>query len=546
MSSTDTKWKKKIKGINNKEGLENKAENGKTTRDEKDEAQTKMLDELKNRLRNIQNKRKGFTKLPHLTDIKDESDHKEEFKEGQTNEGEDDDESTNEGEDDDESTNEGEDDDESTVEKEGIANNNNNKYPHGVILFASYITFLITYLQLYHLNFKESIKSNFPKSYPPPVSDNGVTADNTTEDELPHEWGAISANILDSLSKTIGSYVWSDDYIKIEHNLFLKNMNRIARFGMKYLFIPSQVVVAITQNLIPNLALVPGINKITFPLIFILLFLAFYGATFTNKIDGVSEIRNYADNKKWEGWDVFVKYYAMIPVSYFVMVAIIIIIAYGLDLSKEASEGTFFKDGLFAAIAKSLVAIFSISMSVVLSGFSAIPLGLFAFLWIVFPEGGGKPPGEDNGEDNDIFKKFFDLFGLTKWSNAIRDNYLIPEWDVCEESQPTKWARYIIRKLWNNKILISFFLVLDSCIKIYIGKGNYNIGKELYNENLENPAFSILVIVVPFILIFLFNLDLFGWDKFKITREYNSYYHLLYFIIALVYGIVTTWYVKSV
>ena len=74
MSSTDTKWKKKIKGINNKEGLENKAENGKTTRDEKDEAQTKMLDELKNRLRNIQNKRKGFTKLPHLTDIAEDND----------------------------------------------------------------------------------------------------------------------------------------------------------------------------------------------------------------------------------------------------------------------------------------------------------------------------------------------------------------------------------------------------------------------------------------------------------------------------------------
>lgn len=479
MSSADTKWKKKIKGINNKEGLENKAENGKTTRDEKDEAQTKMLDELKNRLRNIQNKRKGFTKLPHLTDIKDESDHKEEFKEGVEEGG----------------------DVGSAEYKEGMAN----KYPHGVILGVSYITFLFIYLQLYHLNFKESIKSNFPESYRtsesaptvavaanplpavlanplPAVPANPLSAAAASEEDVPapeelaREWGAISENILDSLTKTIGSYVWSKEYIKIEHNDFLKNMNLIARFGMKYLFIPSQVVVAITQNLIPNLALVPGINKITFPLIFTLLFLAFYGATFTNKIDGVSEIRNKADNKKWEGWDVFVKYYAMIPVSYFVMVAIIIIIAYGLDISKEFHDGTFFKDGVFAAIAKSLVAIFSISMSVVLSGFSAIPLGLFAFLWIVFPEGGGKPHGAYEG-----MSRFFDYFCLTKWSNAIRDNYLIPEWDVCEESKLTKWARYIIRKLWNNKILISFFVVLDAVIKLNVGNGDFNKGRQRMN-----------------------------------------------------------------
>jgi len=498
MSSTDTKWKKKIKGINNKEGLENKAENGKTTRDEKDEAQTKMLDELKNRLINIQNKRKGFTKLPHLTDIKDESDHKEEFKEGQTDEKED--------------------VDESTVENEGPVN----KYPHGLILGVSYITFLFIYLQLYHLTFKESIKSNFPESYPTPESDNSVT----TEDELPRNWGAISANILDSLSKTIGSYVWSDDYIKIEHNEFLKNMNRIARFGMKYLFIPTQVVVAITQNLIPNLALIPGINKYTFPIIFTLLFLAFYGATFTNKIDGVSEIRNKADNKKWEGWDVFVKYYAMIPVSYFVMVAIIIIIAYGLDFSKESHEGTFFKDGLFAAIAKSLVAIFSISMSVVLSGFSAIPLGLFALLWIFFPEGGGKPPG---AYSNFLATILVDGPGFTKWSNAIRDNYLIPEWDVCEESQLTKWARYIIRKLWNNKILISFIFVLYLSAILQGGKGNYMIGQEYYIEKFAWWR----VILIPFFIFFFMNLDIFGriyygsapnhLNNYATTREKGLY-----------------------
>jgi len=184
----------------------------------------------------------------------------------------------------------------------------------------------------------------------------------------------------------------------------------------------------------------------------------------------------------------------MIPVSYFAMVASIIIIAYGLDLSKETSEGTFFKDGLFAAIAKSLVAIFSISMSVVLSGFSAIPLGLFAFLWIVFPEGGGKPHGAYDGKS-----WFYDYTGLTKWSNAIRDNYLIPEWDVCEESQLTKWARYIIRKLWNNKILISFFFVLDAVFKLSLGNGDFNKGRQRMNGWWWS-WYVIIIIILPLVM----------------------------------------------
>jgi len=191
--------------------------------------------------------------------------------------------------------------------------------------------------------------------------------------------------------------------------------------------------------------------------------LTFYGATFVNKIDGVSEIRKKGDDGKWEGWNWFVKYYAMIPVSYFVMVGIIIVIAYGLDISKEMGNGEFFKYGMFAAIAKSLIAIFSISMSVVLSGFSAIPLGLFALLWIVFPEGAGVPM-------------------WSKWSNAIRDNYWIPEFNVCEENWYKKWSLFIISKLWNNKILISMFIVINIVINLHYGKGDVVYGREEFNS----------------------------------------------------------------
>jgi hypothetical protein len=461
MSSTDTKWKKKVKGINRTEELEDKKE-GLKTRGEKDKAQTKMLDELKNRLRNIKNKRNGFTKLPHLTDIKDESDDKEEFNEGAKN-------------DDKEEFSEGAKNDNKEEFKEGAKNNE--KYPHGVTLILSYIVFLITYLQLYHLNFKESIKSNFPDIEQ--TSDNNVNPEN--DDNIPREWSAITENILDSLTKTLGGWVRDPEYVDIKHNEFLKYMNYIARFDfgifLRYLFIPAQVIVAITQNLIPNLKLIPGINKLTFPLIFVFLFLCFYGATFTNKIDGVSEIRNKGKDGNGEWWDWIVKYYAIIPISYFVIVGIIIIGAFSLDTFKQMGDGTYFKDGFFAAIAKTLFKLFTLSMSIVLSGLAAIPLGIYALLWILVPEGIGIPPGKYEG-----FTSMFDFIGLTKWSKTIRDNYLLPEWDVCEESNIKQWARYIVRKLWNNKILISFFIVADISTKLYLGNGDFQNGKEEFNS----------------------------------------------------------------
>jgi len=508
MSSTDTKWKKKIKGINNKEGLENKAENGKTTRDEKDEAQTKMLDELKNRLRNIQNKRKGFTKLPHLTDIaedndetdKDETD-KDGFKEGG-------------------GVNKDETDKDETYKdgfKEGKVGGGGGRggesgyintildklfkddkkkldskqigfiewftdfYSHAHWrLGTSYFVFLIAYLQLYHLNFKEDIKSNFPDDY--------KEADTPASTELPREWGAITANILDSLTKTIGTSVWDKQYINIEHNLFLKNMNTIARFGMKYLFLPTQVVVAITQNLIPNLNLL--ISKNVFPLIFVLSFVSIFGMTYIGSVDVLKKEREKEMNREQTDFvNAFKTYYAIIPFPYFILVLIIILIAYGLDFTREMGDGTYFKDGIIAAVAKFLITIFSISMSVVLSGFSAIPLGFFALMWIIIPEGIGKPPG-----------KYAGLLGFTKWSNAIRDNYWLPEWDVCEESQPTKWARYFIRKLWNNKILISFLVVLDAVFKLRLGNGDFNKGRQrIYGQ----PLWWIWYGVVPILTVLL-------------------------------------------
>jgi len=136
-------------------------------------------------------------------------------------------------------------------------------------------------------------------------------------------------------------------------------------------------------------------------------------------------------------------------------------------------------------------------MSVVLSGFSAIPLGIFAFLWIVFPEGAGIPPGGIN------------WFGLTKWSNAIRDNYWVPEWDSCEKNVATKWVKYLLCKAWNNKILISSFIILDVVLKLSYGHGSLMRGKEFFNEN-SGSWWWWLYILVPFISILWTNPDIMG------------------------------------
>ena len=195
--------------------------------------------------------------------------------------------------------------------------------------------------------------------------------------------------------------------------------------------------------------------------------------TYIGSVDVLKKEREKEMNRKQTDFVNALKtYYSLIPIPYFVLVLIIILIAYGLDFTREMGDGSYFKDGIIAAVAKCLITIFSISMSVVLSGFSAIPLGLFALMWILIPEGIGFPPGE-----------YLGLFGLTKWSNAIRDNYWLPEWDVCEDSQSKQWARYIIRKLWNNKILISFLIVADIVSKLYIGNGDLQSGKEWMDES---------------------------------------------------------------
>ena len=491
MSSVDTKWKKKIKRVN-KEGLKNKDENIKTSRGEKDKAQTKMLDDMKMRIKNIQNKRNGFTKLPHLTDVVNDSDDKDEtdkdgfkdgFKEGRRGGGG--------------GGGKGVDlingvsdklfkDDEKKLDDKqmGFIEWFTNFYsqPHWR-LGVTYIVFLITYLQFYHLNFKEDIIMNFPTSYTgEPTNVSTATADSY---KIPRDWGSITENIWDSLSKTLGLWVGDDQYVDIKHNNFLKYMNHLARvdFGifLRYIFIPAQVIVAITQNLIPNLNLI--LSKYTFPLVFTIMFATIFG---TGYIGNINVIKNEREKEmKRERTDfinVIKTYYAIIPISYFVIVALIIIGAFSVDTLREMKSGDFFSAGAFGILGKTLFKLFALTMSLVLSGLAAIPLAIFAAMWILCPEGGGRQ------------------INWHKWSNAIRDNYLVPEWDVCAEDTWIEWCKWFVRKMWNNKIVISTFIIIDIIIKLYFGKGDLIEGREAINENITH---KLLLFLTPALIIII-------------------------------------------
>jgi hypothetical protein len=494
MSDVDTKWKKKNKMATNVEGLVNKEEKIKTTRIEKDNTQNKMLYELKMRIKNIQNKRNGFTKLPHLTDIVDDSD-KEEFKESNPKkkileeEEEDDKEEFKESNLKKKKKKVLDDDDKeefkaSNVKKQpatffdNVSNfflgrwDDMTNYPHGATLGLSYSIFLIIYLQIYHLNFKDDIMALFPGSY--------EFEEQIKDKSKPSDLDSIQLNIMDSLSKSLVNGVEEEEHVSIKHNKFLKFLNYISRADggifLKFILIPAKIVVAITQNLIPNLKLVPFIgDRDMFTAIFALLFSVFYASTFA--YSGISKERKKIKKGKG-GW--VAEYYARIPISYFVTVGIIIINAFGFDTARQMGDGSYFTFGAIGIIGRTLIRLFALSMSIVLSGFAAIPLLIFALMWIIAPDGLVAPHHV-----------------VERWSNSIRDNYWLPEWSACADNAHIERFKWIIRKLWNNKILISTLIIIDLVIKLNYGRGNLADGIEKFNETSSFWSLSI-----PFIIAF--------------------------------------------
>jgi hypothetical protein len=462
MSLNNTIWNKNFNHNNNniKEGLKN--ERNPIDKD-KDKEQHKVLDEIKRKLETMANKRKGFTKLPHLEGLndntnnnsdtktedkdtinKDKSDTKNDvsIKEGNTPE-------QNNSENIEGATSRGHQVNPTLPNSQQILEQSWqdfleqteqdflefwSKNSSAIGLGGSYLLFLYTYLQFYHLNFKneiENIKSN---------------SDETNEE--------IMKDILDSFAKTLGTQPWNKE---INNNDFLNTLNTMAGFDsgvfLRYILIPAQVIVILLKNFIPNAKIF--ISNTSFTALFFILFgLIFTSITITKYTD-INKERTFTDSEN-DFLRFLQYYYKMIPTSYFIVVGFIIISAFGLDTVRQmGTNSDFWNGGLFGVIGLLLFKIFALSLSVVLSGFSLIPIALYYLWWIIDPD----------PEFRNIFDKF---------PKALKHSYMNPEYDTCESNWFKKIGKLFLRKIWNNKILLLTIFVIDAILVMIHGREDMN------------------------------------------------------------------------
>lgn len=429
MTSNNTIWNKKFNHNNITEGLDVKKEEDK--RSKKDKEQHKVLDDIKRKLETMANKRKGFTKLPHLEGL---------------------DETINADNNDEEPITEGieESDNNNKEPAEGIEEQENSKDKNwwsensSVIgLGSSYVLFLYTYLQFYHLNFKNEFEDIKSKS-------------NETNEE-------IMTDMLDSFAKTLGKSPSDSEYRNINNNTFLKTLNTMACFDggifLRYILIPAQVIVILLKNFIPNTKLF--MNNTTFTALFFGLFgLIFTSITITKYTD-INKERTFTTSDN-DFLKLLQDYYKMIPTSYFIVIGVIIIAAFGLDTAQQmGNSSNFWSGGIFGVIGLLLFKIFALSLSVVLSGFSFIPIAIYLLWWIIDP-------------DPD-YRYIFD-----KFPKALKHSYLIPENDVCESSTFKWFLKLISRKIWNNKILLLTIFVIDAILVMSHTNGREDMKIESY------------------------------------------------------------------
>jgi hypothetical protein len=200
-------------------------------------------------------------------------------------------------------------------------------------------------------------------------------------------------------------------------------------------------------------------------IIFTALFFGLFGLIFTSititKYTDINKKRTftYSDN---DFLKLLQDYYKMIPTSYFIVIGVIIIAAFGLDTVQQMGTPHFWGAGFpFGILLLLLFKIFALSLSVVLSGFSFIPIAIYLLWWIFDPD-----PDYRNIID--------------KFPKVLKHSYLIPENDVCESHIGWWWKKFISRKLWNNKILLLTIFVIDAILVMSHTNGREDMKVESY------------------------------------------------------------------
>ena len=331
------------------------------------------------------------------------------------------------------------------------------EYSSAIALGISYVLFLIAYLQFYHLNYKNEIE------------------DINTNDGIEETNEEIMKDILDSFAKTLGKSPSDNEYTNINNNVFLKALNTIASFDggifLRYILIPAQVIVILLKNFIPNAKLFISNTKFT-ALFFGLFVLIFTSITITKYTDINEERKNLTVPTDNPVLSILQDYYKMIPTSYFMVVGVIIFAAFGLDTTKQVGNSSNWSGGFIGVVVLILFKIFALSLSVVLSGFSFVPIAIYLLWWIFDP-------------DPD-FRNVFD-----KFPKALKHSYLKPEHDVCESNTFKRFLKLISRKIWNNKISLLTIFVIDAILVM-----SYN-GR----EEMKIQSYTGHIIIVLFILL---------------------------------------------
>jgi hypothetical protein len=464
MSADETKWKKKVKVNNNIPHVPAGRKKNDTTRNDSMSA----LNELKNKIESIKNKRNGFTRLPNLEDI-----HTKQL--------------------DDLITPEGEDDDVNIEEKPNIEEGfnvksflSNKQLVRYLSIILAYIFAIISYLHIIFKNYKDEIVGK--------VVDEGIDA--SAEETLNSSETSFD-KLVGQITVLLTSVPGSDEYVKhYDGNKMLKCMGFLCQFPlMKYILLPAQAFIILFDFLIESSG--KNFEKGTFEVgsLFVILscVYVFSGLVLSGKMDGlIGSMGKGAMGKQFGSIKIdpmkwFKALYKALPLSYFIIMGIIIVILFAIDGVNELRSNVA-GFGLVGLIVYVFSNIFMLSMSIVLSGFSALLIIPYAIYSLLKPPEGLSRYGAAYilillgsigtliyGAVKDDKTTLVTAFSLTMalmsmfhvvflegniYKSILDSHYKRPEFDSCDEKMLTK-IKMLIKRFWNNKFMFGFIMIFS-------------------------------------------------------------------------------------
>ena len=473
MSADETKWKKKVKVNNNIPHVPDMRKKNDTASNDSMSA----LNELKNKIEIIKNKRNGFTRLPNLEDI-----HTKQLDDLITPEDVSVDKHITEEGFDPKSVANG-------VSKSVTGVVSNEKLVRYISIVLAYIFLIISYLHIIFMNFKDTILNN-----------DGDYSPSKTHDE--ENIDSPFVRFMDQLAILLTAKPGSEEYIKhARGNVFLKILGVLCRAPLiKYIFVPAQAFIILFDYLIESVG--ENIQKPTFEVVSLIGIVTFAIMCFSlsTTMDASVKLGN-TDKGSLSDWEkmradldkmngskekavsIFKSSYNWLPLSYFITVGIVIILLFSID-GANGMRTNIAGFGLVGLIVYALFNILMLSMSIVLSGFSAVPIILYAMYRLMKPPEMGYRSIYIGLLIVSIIAltigSFFDHTTILGWvavstivlmstfhvvflegdtyKKILTSHYRLPEIDSCDNSYLKK-IKLIIKRFWNNKFLFGFMMI---------------------------------------------------------------------------------------